>query len=76
LVDTDNCSKLVREWFQLRQEFEDALEIASDGRVKPSPRYGEYYKEYFMGYCKGGRNGYIAIEPPPDDFDIKKLYGM
>ncbi len=78
LVDIDNCSKLVREWFQLRQEFEDALEIASDGRVKPSPRYGEYYKEYFMGYCKGGRNGggYIAIEPPPDDFDIKKLYGM
>jgi hypothetical protein len=77
LVNIDNCSKLVREWFKLRQEFEDALEIASKGQVHPSPRDGDYYKEYFLGYCNGENGGnYIAIELPPDEFDIKKVYGM
>lgn len=77
LVNIDTCSLLVKEWFKLRQEFEDALETASDGQVKPSPRNGAYYKDYFLGYCRGERGGnYVAIEPPPDDFDIKKIYGM
>jgi hypothetical protein len=77
LVSIDNCSKLVREWFKLRQEFEDALETASNGQVKPSARDGVYYKDYFLGYCRGENGGnYIAIQPPPDDFDIKKVYGM
>jgi hypothetical protein len=77
LVSIDNCSKLVKEWFQLRQEFEDALEAASNGQVKPSARNGVYYKEFFLGYCRGENGGnYIPIEPPPDDFDIKKIYGI
>ena len=66
---------LVREWFELRKQFEDALEIASDGQVAPSKRDGAYNDEYFMGYCNRS-GGYITIEPPPDDFDIKKIYGM
>mmetsp|Transcript_12208 Transcript_12208/g.18339 ORF Transcript_12208/g.18339 Transcript_12208/m.18339 type:complete len:516 (+) Transcript_12208:50-1597(+) len=77
LVSIDNCSRLVKEWFKLRKEFEDALETASNGQVKPSTRDGVYYKDYFLGYCRGERGGnYVAIEPPPDDFDIKKIYGM
>ncbi len=47
LVSIDNCSRLVKEWFKLRKEFEDALETASNGQVKPSTRDGVYYKDYF-----------------------------
>lgn len=75
LVNVDYCMNLVREWFELRKQFEDALEIASDGQVTPSKRDGAYKDEYFMGYCNRS-GGYITIEPPPDDFDIKKIYGM
>eukprot|EP01083_Nonionella_stella_P242513 845894_1 len=71
LVNVTYCMNLVREWFQLRKEFEQALEIASDGQVKPSTRDGAYVDGYFLGYCKSS-GGYIAIEPPPDDFDIKR----
>jgi len=75
LVNVTYCMNLVREWFELRREFEDALEIASDGQVKPSSRTGAYEDQYFMGYCRKS-GGYTAIEPPPDDFDIKRIYGM
>ena len=77
LVSVDNCSKLLKEWFKLRQEFEEALETASDGQIKPSERIGAYYKENFLGYCKGENGGnYIPMVPPTEDFDIKKIYGM
>lgn len=75
LVNVTYCMDLVREWFNLRMEFESALEIASDGQVKPSSRAGTYQDQYFLGYCRRD-GGYTAINPPPDDFDIKKLYGM
>ena len=73
LVNVTYCMDLVREWFKIRREFEKALEIASD--VKPSSRTGTYEDQYFLGYCHRS-GGYIAIEPPPEDFDIKRLYGV
>jgi len=75
LVNVTYCMDLVREWFHLRQEFEMALEVASNGVVKPSSRNGAYEDQYFMGYCRGS-GGYIAMEPPPEDFDMKMMYGI
>ncbi|KAL3757827.1 hypothetical protein ACHAWU_006135 [Discostella pseudostelligera] len=76
LVNVTYCGHLVREWFELRREFEMAMERASDGQVKrPSLSTGGYEEEYFLGYCQG-KGGYIAMEPPPRDFDIRKMYGM
>jgi hypothetical protein len=75
LVNVSYCMNLVREWFELRKEFEIALEVASDGKVKPAPRIGTYENQYFMGYCHGS-GGYIAMDPPPDDFNITRVYGM
>jgi len=75
LVNVTYCMNLVREWFEIRKEFETALEVASNGQVKASPRIGTYEDQYFLGYCKRS-GGYIPIEPPPVDFDIKKMYGM
>jgi len=75
LVNVTYCMNLVREWFELRREFESALEVASNGQVKPSPRTGTYEDQYFLGYCRRS-GGYNAIEPLPDNFDIKSIYGM
>jgi hypothetical protein len=66
---------LVRKWFEIRKDFELALEVASNGQVKPAPQTGMYENQYFLGYCHRS-GGYVAIEPPPKDFDIKKMYGM
>jgi hypothetical protein len=57
-------------------EFEDAMERASDGRVKrPSLSSDGYEEEYFLGYCHRS-GGYTPMEPPPRDFDIQRMYGM
>jgi len=75
LVNVTMCMDLVREWFALRREFEDALTVASGGAAKLSDRTGGFQDQYFLGYCKGDGK-YTAIEPPPQDFDIKRVYGM
>jgi len=76
LVNVTYCGHLVREWFELRREFEMAMERASDGQVKrPSLSTGGYEEEYFLGYCHQ-KGGYVAMEPPPRDFDIRRMYGM
>jgi hypothetical protein len=66
---------LVREWFELRKEFELALEVASDAKVKPAPRTGAYEEQYFLGYCRGSGE-YIPMKSPDDDFNITRVYGM
>ena len=75
LVNVTYCMNLVREWFELRKEFESALDVASDGQIKAFERSGSFERQYFLGYCRGS-GGYTAINPPPDDFDIKRIYGM
>ena len=75
LVNVTYCMNLVREWFELRREFELALETASDGIVKPVPRTGAYENRWFLGYCRNSGD-YVAMNPPPDDFDISRVYGM
>ncbi|KAL7480924.1 hypothetical protein ACHAW6_006590 [Cyclotella cf. meneghiniana] len=75
LVNVTMCMNLVKEWFALRAEFEDALETASGGKAKRSSRNGSFESQYFLGYCAGDGK-YVPMESPPDDFDIKKLYGL
>ncbi len=66
---------LVREWFKLMKEFELALEIASDAKVKPALSTGAFEEQYLLGYCCGSGK-YISMEPPDDDFNITRVYGM
>ena len=73
LTNITTCGKLFAKWFELRRDFEDQLEKAAG--VQPSKRDGKFYKDYFLGYCNHP-NGYIAIQPPPENFDIKELYGL
>ena len=75
LVNVTMCMELVREWFVLRNEFENALEVASRGRIPSTSRSGTFEERYFMGYCRNS-GGYIPMVPPPEDFDITALYGM
>jgi hypothetical protein len=73
LTNITTCGLLFRKWFDFRQEFEDELKAAAG--VEPSPRTGKYRTEYFGGYCAGAGN-YIPMNPPPENFDIKKIYGV
>ena len=75
LVNVTMCMDLVREWFELRKDFEDELQSASGGKAELSFREGAFESQYFLGYCSGdGR--YVQMKPPPDDFDIRRLYGV
>jgi hypothetical protein len=73
LTNITMCSLLFRKWFDLHSDFEETL--LKTGNVKPPRRDGSYEKQYFGGYCKS-RFSYIAMEPPPEDLDITRMYGM
>ena len=73
LTNITTCGNLFSKWFDLRLDFEAQLEAASG--VKPSERKGSFHTDFFRGYCLGP-GGYIAMNPPPNDFDIKQIYGM
>ncbi|KAG7344636.1 hypothetical protein IV203_019032 [Nitzschia inconspicua] len=62
LTNVTTCGLLFRRWFDLRRDFEDALERAAG--VVPSPRNGKYEPQYFGGYCED-RGRYIPMNPPP-----------
>ena len=38
-------------WFELRREFEDAMERSFNGQVRRPLISGEYEEENFLGYC-------------------------
>jgi hypothetical protein len=73
LTNITTCGLLFEKWFDLRRDFEEKLSMI--GRVKPSPRNGKYESRYFGGYCQV-KGKYFAMNPPPEDFDIKSLYGV
>lgn len=73
LTNVTTCGLLFRKWFDLRSDFEAAMHRV--GKVKPSRRDGTYERHYFGGYCQG-QYSYIAMEPPPEDFDVTRIYGM
>jgi hypothetical protein len=73
LTNITTCGLLTRKWFDLRREFEEQLEKASG--VVPAKRDGTFEEASFGGYCKGGGQ-YIAMNVPPETFDISKMYGV
>ena len=75
LVNVTACMDLVREWFALRRDFEDNLQSASQGKAELSSRNGAFESQYFLGYCSSDGK-YVPMKPPPDDFDIKSMYGV
>jgi len=73
LTNITTCGMLFSKWFQLRKDLENQLEKKAG--VEPSKRDGVFYPDYFLGYCQStGR--YIAMNPPPESFDMKTIYGM
>ena len=75
LVNVTYCGLLVREWFELRREFEDAMERSFNGQMRRPFHSGKYQEEIFLGYCHRS-GGYVAMESPPSNFDIRRMYGM
>lgn len=73
LTNITTCGLLFQKWFELRQDFEDRLQDAAG--VVPSHRNGRFEAMYFGGNCRG-RGNYIAMNPPPDNYDIAQLYGL
>jgi hypothetical protein len=73
LTNITTCGQLFQKWFDLRQDFENTLH--KYGNVLPSPRTGRYEKQHFGGYCQG-RGHYVAMNPPPKGFDIRRMYGV
>jgi len=71
LTNITTCGKLFEKWFEYRRDFEMLLEKAAG--VLPSTRDGTYEPDSFLGYCKN-RGQYIPMNPPPENFDISKLY--
>jgi hypothetical protein len=63
----------MRKWFDLRLDFEEMLHKAAG--VVPATRDGNFKPESFGGYCNG-RGAYIAMNVPPENFDISKMYGL
>jgi hypothetical protein len=73
LTNITTCGLLFSKWFELRQDFEDLLQ--NETGLEPSQRNGSFEQDYFKGYCASGRR-YIPMNPPPEGFNIKKLYGV
>jgi hypothetical protein len=73
LTNVTTCGRLFEKWFALRRDFEAQLEKAAG--VLPPNRDGSHEVSSFLGYCKG-RGNYIPMNPPPQDFNASKLYGM
>jgi hypothetical protein len=73
LTNVTTCGHLFTKWFALRQDLEDELQRTAG--VEPAAHEGGFHPEFFMGYCsRQGR--YIPMNPPPDGFDMKQIYGI
>lgn len=75
LNNVTTCLLMLKEWFLLRQDFENALHVASEGKAKLSERDGSFQRDTFLGYCRRSSQ-YIPLEAPPDDFDLSVMYGL
>mmetsp|Transcript_28822 Transcript_28822/g.43530 ORF Transcript_28822/g.43530 Transcript_28822/m.43530 type:complete len:495 (-) Transcript_28822:51-1535(-) len=73
LTNVTTCGMLFSKWFELRRDLERQLQ--KKGSVEPAVHQGGFNQEYFLGYCE--RSGkYIPMNPPPDGFDMKEIYGI
>lgn len=65
LTNIPNCMLMLREWFALRQNFDELIKQ----QIKPT---GSFEKEFFLGYCNS-RSNYKPIVLP-DHFNASHLY--
>lgn len=72
LTNITTCGLLFRKWFELRHDLELQLKQYN---VEPVTHEGTFSPEYFQGYCSRA-NGYIPMNPPPEGFDMKQIYGV
>jgi hypothetical protein len=72
LTNITTCGLLFRKWFELRKDLELQLQRYN---VAPSKNEGSFHQEYFLGHCSSNKN-YIPMNPPPDGFDMKQIYGL
>lgn len=73
LTNITTCGRLFSKWYELRQDLEEQLQTVS--KVEPVEHKGVFNPEYFLGYCSR-IGGYIPMNPPPDGFDMKEIYGI
>ena len=73
LTNVTTCGRLFAKWFELRSDLEQQLK--EHHQYKPADHEGSFEPDYFMGYCQRA-GGYIPMNPPPDGFDMKELYGI
>jgi hypothetical protein len=72
LTNITTCGLLFRKYFDFRKDIEDRIAKVTG---TPSQHNGDYYPEYFLGYCKGS-NGYQSMDDLPDSLDMKQVYGF
>lgn len=84
LTNVTTCGLLFREYFALRHDLERqiAVAIASAHNKEAPPSLSMtpvdptgYHPEYFLGYCTR-QGGYRTMDPLPDGFDLKQVYGF
>jgi hypothetical protein len=73
LTNVTTCGLFFRKYFEYRRDVEDR--VAEKIGIVPSRRDGNYFPEYFMGYCQNA-GGYYSIGGIPEDFDMKSIYGF
>ena len=73
LTNITTCGLLFERYFDFRRDVERLL--VEKGGLKETKYDGDFHPEYFLGYCKRA-GAYEAIEPIPDDFDMRQIYGF
>jgi hypothetical protein len=75
-VNLDHCLGLVRQWHELRSDFEKKLyELTKDESIQ-NGTIGEYKPEVFGGHCQGdGNSNYLVLSAEEETFRrIQELY--
>jgi hypothetical protein len=73
LTNVTTCSLLVRRYFEVRRDVE--ARIAAAAGIPAKAYDGTFHRDSFLGYCKF-QGGYQAMEPLPEGFDMKQVYGF
>lgn len=76
-VHLSHCLELVRQWHDLRTDFEQKLlELTGDANIKDGAT-GEYLPDVFRGHCNGdGNEHYKLISATPETLRrLPELYG-
>jgi hypothetical protein len=77
-VNVDHCMALVKQWHDLRSDFEKKLfALTGDAQIRTATT-GQYRPEVFNGHCDGdGNKHYKLISAAPETFRrVHELYDV